>query len=99
VARTVHLTPAVNHRASCAAQVWLQEAPGTRVNVEVIDPANWTYLAVRQATLPAGYPWKAYGSGTWTPGPVDVIVRISLLSDGDYERVKVDDLTVQCSYT
>jgi hypothetical protein len=26
-------------------------------------------------------------------------VRVSVLSDGDYERVKVDDLTVQCGYT
>lgn len=98
VARMVHLTPAANHSASCGAQIWLQEKPGTKVNVEVIDPATWNYLAVRQVTLPAGYPWKAYSSGSWRPGPVDVVVRISVLSDG-YARVKVDDLTVQCSYT
>jgi hypothetical protein len=99
VARNVHLTPAQSHRASCGAQVWLQEAPGTRVNIEVINPSTWTYVAVNSVTLPSDNAWHAYGSGSWTPGPVDVVFRVSVISTGGFARVKVDDLTVQCSYT
>lgn len=98
VGRMVRLTPALSHRSSCGAQVWLQEKPGVRVNIEIIDPSDWTYIALRQVTMPAGYPWTAYSVGPWTPGPVDVVFRVSVLSDGGYARMKVDDLTVTCSY-
>ncbi|MEV8514888.1 hypothetical protein [Dactylosporangium sp. NPDC051484] len=98
VGRNVHLTPAANHPSNCSAQIWLQQAPGTRVNFEIINPSTWTYISLNQITLPNDWQWHAYTSGSWKPGPVDVVVRVSAVSTGGFAGVKVDDLTVQCSY-
>jgi hypothetical protein len=84
-------------RNDCAAGVYLQGFDGAKVNVEVIDPSSWTYVALHSVTL-SGSGYRLYTVGPWTGGPNTVYVRISLLGTGAYNLVRVDDLTVQCSY-
>jgi hypothetical protein len=84
-------------RSSCAAGIYLQGFDGAKVNVEVIDPSSWTYVALNSVTITGGS-YRQYTVGPWTGGPNTVYVRVSLLGTGAYNLVRVDDLTVQCSY-
>ncbi len=97
VGRTVHLTPMQLHTATCQAQIYLQDWAGTQVNFEVINPSTWTYVALKPITI-ANSNWNAYQVGPWTGGPTDVYVRVAVGSTGGFARVKVDDLTVACTY-
>ena len=84
-------------RTSCAAGVYLQGFDGAKVNVEVINPSDWTYVSLHSVTI-SGSGYRQYTVGPWTGGPNTVYVRVSLLGTGAYNLIRVDDLTVQCSY-
>jgi hypothetical protein len=97
VGRTVHLTPAQFHASTCAGQIFVQSLGTAKVNFEIINPTSWTYIALETVTLSGGG-YTAVEVGPWTPGPVDVYVRLSLLGNGGFSAVRVDDMQVQCSY-
>jgi hypothetical protein len=84
-------------RTSCAAGIYLQGFDGAKVNVEVIDPSTWTYVALNTVTI-SGSGYRQYTVGPWTGGPNTVYMRVSLLGTGAYNLIRIDDLTVQCSY-
>jgi hypothetical protein len=100
VARSVYLRPAQLHRPTCGASIYLRPFPGAdggdvRVNVEVIDPSNWNYIALKTVTL-TGSGYTQVSTPSWKPGPITVFVRVSLLGVGGYSGLRVDDLNVQC---
>jgi hypothetical protein len=100
IGRTVHLTPAQLHQAECTASVSLRasvDGSTSAVNVEVIDPTSWTYVALRPVKV-TGSDFQAFAIGPWTPGPVDVYFRLALLGSGSYRYLGVDDVVVQCVY-
>ncbi len=100
IGRTVHLTPAQFHPAQCAAAISLRasvDGSTSTVNVEVINPTSWTYIALQQVRV-TGSNFQNFNVGPWTPGPVDVYFRVSLLNAGSYRYLGVDDLVVQCAY-
>jgi hypothetical protein len=98
VGRPVHLTPAQFHTAQCAAQIYVQPFGNTLVALDVIEPSSWTYIASQQATLNGGS-YTAVTVGPWSPGAVDVYIRLVLAGNtGGFAAVRVDDLTVQCTY-
>jgi hypothetical protein len=84
-------------RKDCAAGIYLQGFEGAKVNVEVINPANWNYVALNSVTI-SGSGYRQYTVGPWTGGPNTVYVRVSLLGTGVYNLIRIDDLVVQCSY-
>lgn len=100
VGRTVHLTPAQFHRAECAASISLRasaDGSTSTVNIEVIDPSSWTYIALNKVSV-TGSNFQQFNVGPWTPGPVDVYFRVSLLAAGSYRYLGVDSLVVSCAY-
>lgn len=98
VHRGVHLTPAEFHQANCLAAIYVQAVNHPAVvNFEVINPANWTYISLKNAALnPGGY--QQLVTPSWAANQVDVVVRVSALGYGSISDIRVDDLTVQCVY-
>jgi hypothetical protein len=86
--------PASFFSRQCTLQGFIQEWPGTLFNLEVIDPATWSYVALRQFTIP-DLNWHAYQL-SWTGGPRDVVLRFVVVSDHAFARIKVDDVAVVC---
>jgi hypothetical protein len=98
VGRTIHLTPAQFHAAQCAATIYVQPSGANLVGFEVINPTSWTYIASEQANLNGGS-YTAVDVGPWTPGPIDVYIRLVLVANnGGFAAARVDDLTVRCTY-
>lgn len=97
VDRSLHL-PAVSGFLStrrCTLQGYIQETVGTRFNLEVIDPAHWTYIALGTFTTADTLTWNPY-SVSWSGGPDDVVLRFVVVSDAYFARVKIDDVSVVC---
>jgi hypothetical protein len=95
VGRPVHIPDLAS--PSCSASVYLETVYAGQVNVEIINPATWTYMASNQVTLsPGGY--QQIFVGTFYPDPSDVYVRVSVLGTGtgNWSGVRVDDLQVSC---
>lgn len=100
VGRTVHVTPKeVHDDASCflGFQVTPVGAAVTMVNVEVIDPSSWTYLALQTIRISSNG-WRLVSTPNWTGGPVNVFVRLSALAGRGFAPVRVDDMIVQCTF-
>jgi hypothetical protein len=70
------------------------------VNIEVIDPATWTYLAFKTHTVSASsssqpsYKWLT--SSSWSSRQPDVVVRVAVGGSTLYHFV--DDMKVSCTY-
>lgn len=69
-------------RKDCAAGIYLQGFAGAKVNVEVINPSTWTYVALNSITI-GGSGYGQYTVGPWTGGPNLVHFRVSLLGSID----------------
>jgi hypothetical protein len=90
VGKLVHL----QRNNSCQARVYVLRV-GT-VNVEVIDPSTWTYLAL--GTISSGESYQLQ-SLNWWGGPTDVYFRVSIVSTPERTDgwANVDDITIDCS--
>lgn len=103
--RKVHLSPAQYHASTCGASVSVRGSaviPTTaeQLNIEVIDPVTWRYIALSHATV-TGSGWVTASVGPWTPGPVDVFFRVSLAGASGATESRyagLDDLVVTCTY-
>jgi len=96
-ARTVRLSPPASS-ATCVLWMYVKVPAGT-VNVEVINPATWTYLAVTSVGVSTDY--RQVTTPTWRTAPADVVVRASVVRAGDPPTTafaNVDDVTVRCTY-
>jgi hypothetical protein len=99
VGRTVQITPYQRGKTfRCGARIYIQPVIGnSKVNFEVINPSNWTYIALKTVTL-TGTSYQAVQTGEFIPARKDIFVRVSLLGNGNARAARVDDLTVQCYY-
>jgi hypothetical protein len=83
----------------CTASIYIKPAVNDSVtlNLEVIDPWTWTYVALKQVTLlPGGYKQVSF---SWRTTLDDVFVRFALLSNnGYYKKVRLDNYYVHCEY-
>ena len=73
-----------------------------RLNLEVINPADWTYVALTPITMyPSDYVWITRSTGIWRPAVRDVFVRVSVLGETSGGRfvmnLNVDTLKVYCT--
>lgn len=67
----------------------------TTVNLEVIDPDTWTYIALKTVSG-AQYKWQFVATDSFIPPRKDVIARVALVTDGPYRTVDVDEFSIQC---
>ena len=96
-ARTVTLAPPTTS-ATCALQMFVKVPAGT-VNVEVIDPTTWTYLALTTVGVSTDY--RLVTTPAWRTAPRDVVVRASVVRTGSPPTTafaNIDDVTVRCTY-
>lgn len=91
-------TNAMGSGPHCEGSVWLKASaltgPST-VNIEVINPTDWTYLSLRQVSV-SGNHFQRFDIGPWYPNPKTVRFRVSLLGSGSYRYLGVDDLAITC---
>ncbi len=94
----IRLSPAQLHSVRCGAAMYIKAPAGTaKVNLEVINPNNWTYIALKSVTLSSSS-YTAVVTPTWIPGPIDVYLRVSLVGQGGFSIIRVDDAYIQCTY-
>ncbi|MGH4026794.1 MAG: hypothetical protein ACRDRV_19655 [Pseudonocardiaceae bacterium] len=103
VGKVVHLQPVPNHPSHCILDGFVDPGTGFRsLNVEVIDPVTFNYIALNTVTLSDSAPYTEVGVG-WDAGPgsqADPLIRFSLLGNpgGPKASVRVDDVKVICNY-
>jgi hypothetical protein len=100
VGKNLLIGPAANNRfVRCNAAFVVSSLTGaSQLNVEVIDPSTWNYLAVKTVTV-SSTSYVTVGTDSWHAGasPNPVYVRISLLGNGSTtSTVRVDDMNVVC---
>ncbi|GAB1822619.1 hypothetical protein HerbRD11066_57830 [Herbidospora sp. RD11066] len=105
IGRTIRLSPVAAHPGSrCGMGVWARVSnnPATQLNVEVIDPATWTYLALATVTSDGTSGYRQV-TVTWNAWQADVVLRFATVhvggaGPGVMARTELDDVLVQCFY-
>lgn len=89
---------ATNVSGVCTATVFIDPEFTRKLNLEVINPNNWTYIAVKTVTLGgSGVFYQAAGL-TWTVFQTNVHFRISVLGDQPgFSGAHIDDVSIVCS--
>jgi len=101
VRETVNLTPYFPGRIlNTIAGVFARPISGlnAKVTVEVIDPSNWNYIALKTVVLKNSATWQPVATDFFVPNRQDIIVRVSVGSDAGLVQVDLDDVTVQAQY-
>jgi hypothetical protein len=83
----------------CNASVYVNAGQATRkVNLEVIDPATWRYISLKQVQV-SGYQKISFPPNFKWAG-TNMILRVALVNSGSptTETLDVDDLSVGCFY-
>src|SRR3954447_6107444 len=93
--RSVHLPAALSSNTRCRASIWINPIYTPVLNVEVINPAGWTYISLRTVTLAPGSGWQNILVPLWTAYTLDVYFRVSNLTW--LGSALVDDLKVTCA--
>jgi len=95
--RSVHLPAVLSSNTRCRASIWINPVYTPILNVEVINPTDWTYISLRQVTPAAGSGWQRVILPLWTAYTLDVYFRVSNLTwQGS---ALIDDLQVTCVWT
>jgi hypothetical protein len=91
VGRSVNLTNGISIR--CNAWIYVQ-TPGATLNIEIIDPATWNYIALNTVTVGAtGTGYKLVDVGPWLADIKRVHFRVALTTNG---WVRLDSMGAQC---
>ncbi|MBO3752646.1 hypothetical protein J5X84_41905 [Streptosporangiaceae bacterium NEAU-GS5] len=103
IGRTIQLTPVISRPGiSCSAGIWAKLRGGDpQLNVEVIDPDTWTYLALKSVPYPGSTDSWTLHTVTWTAQRPNVVLRFTLgaMGPGPYPaEIELDDAIVQCTY-
>ena len=92
----------VNVRApTCKTNIFVKSASGQLSgNLEVIDPATWTYIALKPFTITSAQAgaWIPLTTGTWkvSAGRPPVYVRVAIGYVNGAETAYVDDMRTMC---
>jgi len=90
-----------NAATSCLTNIFVKSGSGPLSGaLEVIDPATWTYFALKQFTITnaqAGA-WVPMTTDAWkiSPGRPPVYVRLAIGYGDGAETAYVDDMTTEC---
>lgn len=92
--RAVFLTDGISIR--CNAWIYVQTA-GAKLNIEVIDPSTWNYVALNTVTVPStGSGYTLVSVGPWLADIKYVHFRVALLANGGSSWVRLDSMGAQC---
>ena len=91
VGKSVHLTWGLS--GICTARLYISHIGVA--NIEVIDPSDWTYLALNSLQGSSGYQLQ---SVSWRGGPSNVYFRVSTVPSSDQQDpwANIDDITIDC---
>ncbi|WP_157520728.1 hypothetical protein [Herbidospora daliensis] len=103
IGRRITLTPVLSRPGiTCTAGVWAKlRGTAPQLNVEVIDPATFSYIALKSVPDPGWVDGWTFHSVTWTAQRADVLLRFAGLrmGTGPYTAAfHLDDVVVQCVY-
>lgn len=104
IGRTITLVPFVTRPGPirCTAGIWARlRGQGPQLNVEVIDPDTWTYIALKTVPYPGYRADYTLHTVSWTAQRADVVLRFALgaMGSGPYPaEIELDDAVVQCTY-
>ncbi|GAB1818868.1 hypothetical protein HerbRD11066_20320 [Herbidospora sp. RD11066] len=103
IGRTIQLTPVPGRTGvRCTAGIWAKlRGGGPQLNVEVIDPSTWTYIALKSVPYPGWTESWTLHTVSWTAQRSDVVLRFALgaTDNGPYPaEIELDDAIVQCAY-
>jgi hypothetical protein len=94
VGRQMYLTSGISIR--CNAWIYVQ-TPGATLNIEIIDPQTFNYIAVNTVTLGStGSGYVQTAVGPWLADIKNVLFRVSLLATGGSSWVRLDGMGAQC---
>lgn len=70
----------------------------SKVTIEIIDPATWTYIATRSADIYSLSGWKKLTTLEWQPYGPEVVVRLTHSASTPYQvgMVFADDMKTNC---
>jgi hypothetical protein len=102
--RSVRVGVPAGSFAGCTSTIHVRpHNPRMVLNIEAINPTNWTYMGVKTVTLTApadGFrPYQRVPGVSWTVANRDVFFRVSVISqtDDDLELIDLDDVNIRCS--
>jgi hypothetical protein len=88
---------------TCSATIWFMPGGANsrdhiKINIEVIDPATFTYVALNPVDLgvPHLLPFQRFTVGAWRSNLPQLLFRVSLLGDDRTMYSYLEDLTVTC---
>jgi hypothetical protein len=94
----LNLAPAASSILSCYAQAYVK-VPAGQLNLEVIDAATWTYVALSTVNSSTSSDYHLVRTASWHPGVRDVVFRASSVrSVTSIVFANVDDVAVVCTY-
>lgn len=88
-----------NGTGVCSAQVYIDPQFTARLNLEVINPSSWTYIALKTVTLGGSGVFYQAASVGWVPVQPNVHFRVSVLGDtpNGFSGAHIDDFSVVCT--
>jgi hypothetical protein len=100
VRQSVRLTPVQIRPSDCIARIFVRPVTSTvTVNLEIIEPSSWGYIALKTVTL-SGSTYQAVTTDVWHAVHANVVVRLSVIGGAGLftlRAARVDDLTLQCA--
>lgn len=90
-------TPVNADYSSCSATVYLQPLGGFRGALELINPADFTYIGYRSLNLRSSNTWTSYTVTSSYPCSKAILFRVTFLGSG-YQQVLTDDASVTWVY-
>jgi hypothetical protein len=89
---------ALGHPTQCRFSAWVYAGSTDRYNIEVIDPATWTYIAVSRVNQPVSGVWSQISTALFTVPVINVVLRVSYLPPSTSSSAAfVDDFTLDCT--
>jgi hypothetical protein len=102
--RSVRVGVPAGFFAGCTSSIQVRpHNPRMVLNIEAINPTDWTYMGVKTVTLTApaeGFrPYQRVPGVSWTVVNRDVFFRVSVISqtDDDLELIDLDDVNIHCT--
>lgn len=96
VGRNVNL---LSTASTCTASAFIAPrfAATKQINFEVIDPSNFSYIALKTINTNGAGPYQ-FHTVTWPKGRNNVLLRFSLIGEANTtNRARVDDVAVTCN--
>jgi hypothetical protein len=82
----------------CDSTIFVRAPSGARVNLEIINPADWNYVALLQATLSPSTSYQPLVINDWNGGSGRVFIRVALIGEGTTKTIRVDHMFVHCDF-